>query len=298
MIRSLVHSLVRPIVLGTAIFAFVFAGTGCADVVVSSNHSRRAGLRHYASGEYVDAAGAFRNAVKIDPRDYKSHYYLGASYDATGSYQQAMQAYRSALDVMSVSIEGRSDKAFRARILDGLALSIAKGGERTFGETDAVAGAKVTQAEQKFIQAKVYRRLEDPDSALAHYKQAALLDSQNFHILREYGLYLEQLSQHHEATPVLRRAYALNSKDKDVNAALARLGTVTGPSLKERDDLIDPPVPQGPLPEVKWSQIGRIFKGGNPQPQQPADPAVAEQAGATLEPDVAMPLEDTTAPQD
>ena len=58
MIRSLVHSLVRPVVLGTALVAFVYAGTGCADVVVSSNHSRRTGLRHYASGEYVDAAGA------------------------------------------------------------------------------------------------------------------------------------------------------------------------------------------------------------------------------------------------
>ena len=291
------QSHLRSLLIGIGLSALI---AGCADVTQSSNHSRRAGLKHYANGEFVDAAGAFRNAVKIDPRDYKSHYYLGASYDAVKSYQLAMQAYRSALDVQAVTMEGRADKAFRARILDALALSIAKGGDRTFGiDEAAAAGAKVTQSEQKFIQAKVYRYLDDPDSALAHYQQAALLDSGNFYVLREYGLYLEKLKQDAMATPVLRRAYAINSRDKDVNAALERLGTVTGPSLKDEKDLVDTPLPQGPLPEVDWSKIGgRIFRGGGDQPQQPVDPTSAEPAGATVEADASVPVEDATAPRD
>ena len=120
-----------------------------------------------------------------------------------------------------------------AFMLVGAKLGDIWGRDRTFGIDEAAAGAKVTQSEQKFIQAKVYRYLDDPDSALAHYKQAALLESGNFYILREYGLYLEKLKQDAMATPVLRRAYAINSRDKDVNAALERLGTVTGPSLKD-----------------------------------------------------------------
>lgn len=269
-----------------ALSALLLVPVGCADTIASSKPSRSAGLKLYTEGSYVDAAGAFRNAVRQDPRDYKSHYYLGASYDALKSYHQAIQSYRAALDVMNVTFKGRGDEEFRTRILDGLANSLAKGGDRTT-VTEALGGTKVTQAEVKFTEAKVARILGDADTALIDYKQAMLLDPQDFYIAKEYGLYLQSLGQAPQANIVLRRAYAINSRDKQVNAALAQLGVVTGPSLKDRDDLVKPPVPEGPLPEVDWTKVGSALTGRGGNRPRPPEATAAEPAGARLEPDLA-----------
>src|ERR1051325_26272 len=51
--------------------------SGCADVVTYSAKSQEEGMRFYSEKAYGDAAGAFRNAIRQDPRDYKSHFYLG-----------------------------------------------------------------------------------------------------------------------------------------------------------------------------------------------------------------------------
>src|SRR2546428_5265050 len=68
---------------------------GCADVVTFSNKSREEGMRFYTEKSYGDAAGAFRNAIRQDPRDYQSHFYLGVCYDEMRMHQQAFSAYRT-----------------------------------------------------------------------------------------------------------------------------------------------------------------------------------------------------------
>src|SRR6185295_12663575 len=62
---------------------------GCADVITYSRDAQREGIKLYRQGDYADAAGAFRNALRQNPRDYQSYYYLGASYEAMTQYQQA-----------------------------------------------------------------------------------------------------------------------------------------------------------------------------------------------------------------
>jgi tetratricopeptide (TPR) repeat protein len=268
---------------------------GCADVVTYANDARRDGLKNMNDGNTVDAAGSFRNAVRQDPRDYESYYYLGQCYDQMGSQMQAVQAYRSGLDVMNITVEGREDRPFRLKIIDGLAASLAKGGSRTFDDQAAMGKSK--PAEQKFILAKAYRNLGDADNALANYQQANFLDPNDVAIAKEYGLYLAQTGQTDQARPVLKRAYALNTKDAEVAAALRQLGVIPGPSLKEKGELVKPPIPQGPLPEGELGKVSNFLKYGNTAGDQSplAQPAGGTVSGAQQSP---APADAPTAPRD
>ena len=74
-------SVVRSAAQGLLITACAFVLAGCAEVVASSKHSREQGQKLYAQGEYTEAAGALRLAVRDDPTDYRSWFWLGQSYD-------------------------------------------------------------------------------------------------------------------------------------------------------------------------------------------------------------------------
>ena len=111
-------------------------------------------------------------------------------------------------------------------------------------------------AEDSWLSAKVNRYLGDADAAVESYTQAALQDPSDFYIAKDYALYLEELGQGETADTQLRRAYRLNPKDPEIAAALRRVGTEPGPSLKEKKQLAQPPIPQGPLPELKMPTFG------------------------------------------
>jgi tetratricopeptide (TPR) repeat protein len=291
--RWITHACSAAVLGGLSLGLFA----GCADVVTFANDARRDGLKNMKEGNTVDAAGSFRNAVRQDPRDYKSYYYLGQCYDQMGSQNQAVQAYRSGLDVMNITVEGREDRKFRLHIIEALAGSLAKGGVRTF-DTQATIG-KSKPAEQKFIVAKAYRKLGDADNALANYQQANLLDPNDVAIAKDYGLYLEQTGQTEAAKPILKRAYAMNTKDAEVVDALRRIGVVPGPSLKERDELAKPPVPTGPIPQANLGKIGNFLNygklSGDVSPQ--AQPASGTVSGQPIAPGPA-PVPADSGPRD
>lgn len=244
----------RTFLLTACVAGVAFALAGCAEVTASSKHSREQGQKLYTEGEYVDASGAFRKAVREDPTDYRSWYWLGQSYDKSQSYHQAMQAYRTALDVRKRTAPGREDEAMRVKIIDALGRSIAAGNDRTFTE----AKGRQATAEEKYIEAKAFEYLGDADSAIDAYQQAARLDNKDFAIVKDYALYLEKVQGMRDpAVKQLKRAYQMNDKDPQVIAALRRNGVVPGPSLKEPEQLAKPSVPKGPLPEVdikRWQQ--------------------------------------------
>lgn len=239
----------RLLIAGLALVA------GCADVVTYSKDSRNEGLRLMRAQEYADAAGAFRNATRQNPRDYQSYYYLGESYAQISQWQQSIAAYRTCLEVMDSTVAGRDDLEFRQTAMNGYASAIAKSDAREI-ETNAVvqkahASAKATDW---FQVAKVYAFRGDPDNAIDAYTRAEQIDPNNFYISKERGLYLEKLNQQAKAEPSLRRAYALNQDDAEVNAALRRLGVVPGLSLKPENALAKPPLPNGPIPEPNFLQ--------------------------------------------
>lgn len=257
-----VRPAVRAFLLTACVSACAFALAGCAEVTASSKHSREQGQKLYAEGEYVDASGAFRKAVREDPTDYRSWYWLGQSYDKSQSYHQAMQAYRTALDVRKRTAPGREDEAMRVKLIDSLGKSIAAANDRTFTE----AKGKQATGEDKYIEAKAFEYLGDADSAIDSYAQAVRLDPKDFALAKDYGLYLEKVQGMRDAAvKQLKRAYQMNSKDPQVIAALRRNGIVPGPSLKEPEQLAKPSVPKGPFPEVdikRWQQ--QQAAGANP----------------------------------
>jgi tetratricopeptide (TPR) repeat protein len=230
-----------------------FALGGCSDVITYSKESRATGEDLYNQQNYSDAAGAFRNAIRQNPADYRSHYYLASCYAKDRAYNQAIQQYQTCLLIMPTTLEGTMDRPFRLKCLDGLAESLAATGDAQ-AETEAVSQG-ATSPEKYFLLAKVERRLGDADAAVQAYHQAAMLDNTDFDIAKEYSLYLMKLQDVQAADPELRHAYTLNDKDDDINAALRQIGVIPGPGLKPESDLAKPIIPEGPIPMVDVTKI-------------------------------------------
>ncbi|HRK31706.1 MAG TPA: tetratricopeptide repeat protein [Tepidisphaeraceae bacterium] len=238
---------------------------GCADVVTYSKDSRREGIELYNRQAYADAAGAFRNAVRQNPRDYRSYYYLGAANEQLGQYQQALAAYKTSYQVIDTTMEGKQDPEFRYRVLNGWASAIATG-DNTDVELNAIELRARTrgQTDDNYILARVYAQRGDHDSAIEAYERAVNIDPNNFHYVREAGLYLESISQQQRAIPLLKRAYSLDNTDTQVTAALSRLNIVPGPSLKAESQLARPLVPKGPIPELPLYNTGGLSNTNEP----------------------------------
>lgn len=248
---------VKSLLLASRILTIgaLLLAAGCADVVTYSKDSRKEGLRLMRAQEYADAAGAFRNATRQNPRDYQSYYYLGESYAKLNQWQQAIAAYRTSLEVMDSTYAGREDVKFRQTAMNGYASAIAKSDSREV-ETNAVVqkAHSTAKANDWFLVAKVYAYRGDPDNAIEAYTRAEQIDPNNFFIAKERGLYLEQLNQQAKAEPSLRRAYAIQQDDEEVVAALRRMGIVPGLSLKAENALAQPVVPKGPIPQPKFME--------------------------------------------
>src|SRR5690606_21930510 len=120
----------RSSILTLSAAAMTVAIVGCADIVTYSQDAQQQGMQYYNAGQYTDAAGAFRNAVKQAPGNYEARYHLGNSYVRIGSYEKAIQSYRAALDAMSINYEGQRDTEFRAKVIDGLAQAVAQSPNR------------------------------------------------------------------------------------------------------------------------------------------------------------------------
>jgi tetratricopeptide (TPR) repeat protein len=255
-------------ILSLGLLVIIVVLTGCADVITYSRDAQREGMKLYKQGNYVDAAGAFRNSVRQSPQNYEGYYYLGACYSQLGQYQQAIASYKSARLTIDRTVEGRYDTETRQKILNGLASAIARGDQRGIELDAAQQEAEVAQkAESWYVLAKIYAYRGDADSAIDAFNRAALLEPKNFLVAKDYGLYLERLGQSDRAQAPLRRAYTLNQKDEEVQSALRRIGIVPGPSILEEDQLARPIVPKGPIPAVQFPQIGG---GGQSQSAAPS----------------------------
>ena len=201
--------------------------TGCSDVLTYANKSRDEGMQLYREGDYADAAGAFRNAIRQDPRHYESHYYLAVCYDKMGQHHQAFSEYRTALDVMDRSLAGKSDYTTRPQIIESYAQSIARHDTGDIELSTLIQKADASrQGRDWLVLAKVYRIRGDADSAIDSYRRAAHWDAQGFAVRKEYGLYLLELNQAKDAEYYLRQAYRINAEDEQVNTGLRQLGLV------------------------------------------------------------------------
>jgi tetratricopeptide (TPR) repeat protein len=254
--------------------ALLFGIVGCGTEIISYNREFRThGIDQYNNNDYPNAASSFANALRQEPGDYISRYFLGVCEDHMGKLQQAIQEYRTTLDMMSNSMEGKGDVKFRARVVNAYADAIGRESDRT-GDL-AFLEHQPPSAETCFILAKIYRQAGDADNAISRFQQAQQLDPKSADVAKEYALYLEQLGQTQRAEAQLRRAYSLNSNDDEINAALRRFGIIPGPSLKGEAGLEQPVIPLGPLPEVDISTSSK-----QPSQQPNAAPGANTPTGA------------------
>src|SRR4051794_721087 len=176
-------SLFRP-AKALALVALSFALTGCSDVLTYAERNRDVGMTAYREADYPKAAGAFRSALRQDPRDYMSHYYLGLSSLQLQNYQQAVVAFRSCLETQNVTLLGKEDNATRLKAIEGLAQAIVKSddSDQEVNRVEQEArGAKGSLAAREFfLLGKVYRYRMLPDMALDYYNRATLNDPKNF----------------------------------------------------------------------------------------------------------------------
>lgn len=240
-------------------------GGGISPEMITYNHAayRQQGIEKFDKADYVNAASSFKEALRQEPGDYTSRYYLGQCYDKMGHPQQAIEEYRTTLNGMTHSLEGKGDVQTRGKVLEALAQAIAHEPDKS-GDMAIVERQQPRTPEDAILLARICRYSGDADTALVHYQEAQQIDPASAPIAKEYGLYLEQLGQAKKADWQLRHAYAMNTRDEEVAAALRRLGVVPGPSLKSEDQLEKPFVPLGPLPEVDLSSSN---KSSAPAPQ-------------------------------
>lgn len=235
------------------------AVAGCAEVITYSNKSVAEGEKLQADGKISEAAGAYRNATQQNPRNFTAFFHLGECYQQMGREQQAIQSFRTALDVApAVNLVGTEPEAiaavnFRDRMVDGYATCVAKSQSR---DAEMSALADRANASNKpldlYVLARANAESGDADAAIEAYDRAvAASKSGDRAILKRYGLYLAQIGQKQRAESILGKAYALAPTDPEINAALRQLGVVPGPSLMTPDQLHHPVMPKGPLPELE-----------------------------------------------
>jgi tetratricopeptide (TPR) repeat protein len=250
--------------------SLLLAAAGCGDALIYAKETRSQGMALYNDGSYGDAAATFANATRQDPRDYRSYYYMGASYEAQQAYQQAISAYRSCLDVMPLTLEGKNNIAFRYHTIDSLATVISKSSTHS-DETVALERKCKSRpsVEDGWLLAKVYRYVGDADAAIDAYINVVLIAPDNFTIAKEAGLYESELGQTNRATFALKKAYAVNPDDPEVNDALRKLGVVGSFGRANETDLSQPPMPmsQG----AAWDANPRPAVGESATVQTPRD---------------------------
>jgi Tfp pilus assembly protein PilF len=215
----------RPLLLAAGLIA-TFQLMGCStEPLTYSRDFQHQGIDQYNRGEYTDAEGSFTASTKQDPTNYTAQYYLGSCYEITGQFHQAVVAYKLCLNLLTQTPAGRANLALHDQAFDRLASLLGKsdaaGPEIDTLETQATNS---NSAEDYRLLARVYTLRGDPDSAIDRYHRALAIAPDDFRLNKEFGLYLASLDQTSQAATVLRRAYHLDSSDKEVLQALQQLG--------------------------------------------------------------------------
>jgi tetratricopeptide (TPR) repeat protein len=242
------HRTIGGLVSASIAGALLLCLVGCGvDVLTWAKDAKRQGLQEYNDGNYAQAAGSFRNAIRQDPTDPESEYWLALCYEQTQSYHEAIDAYRTCLSLMPPPGTAHYDARMHNSAFDRLAHIVARY-DTTGQEADLIgqAATRDQSSEDYRLLGRVFRYRGDADTSLDDYRRATQLDPTNFKAQREFGLYLEMLGQNQEAGTVLRDAYRLNQNDNGVNAALRRIGMEPGDSLLVQNPPSRPLLPQMP----------------------------------------------------
>ncbi len=207
--------------------------------------------------DYAKAETSLKEAIKIDPKNYRAWFDLGYVYNATDRTEEAIDAYRKSVAAQPGVIESTLN----------LGVLLASSGNSEAGKwlREAVK-LKPNAAQQAAIKGSwmnLGRAIGERDraGAIDSYQQASAMDTQDPLPHLELGeLYLKVHSDA-EAEPELKRALALDPKSSGALALLSDLYMRTG-RLDDAAKTLRQFVQQQPQSANAHLQLGRILAAG------------------------------------
>jgi tetratricopeptide (TPR) repeat protein len=164
-------------------------------------------------GAFTEAASAYRESLRLNPKHEDSLYYLGACLEELGNYPEAAAAYRKLIEVNPSSGRALSE-------LGNVLSLMAPGAPADFNEARA---AYLRCIEVNREQAGPFLRLGmlelnqgHPEAALRNFRVAAGFGSPEGNFLLAYTLFLQRKYQ--EAVQPLRKVLEVYARERRITA--------------------------------------------------------------------------------
>jgi tetratricopeptide (TPR) repeat protein len=223
----------------------------------SSRAYRNLGDAHLALERYDDAAGAFEQAIRLDPDNVNAHYGLGYAHNESKNYEKAISALKEAVRIKpdfaaawfilgvnqylaghTSDAETSLQQAIRSTskeelfpqlyiVLGDIYLTAGKAAEAlqlcpTLARLDAAAAAKL-EAQARLLQANLYHKAREYAQAIESCKKVIALRPDAESLTRAYkllGLNLHGAGHYADAVVALKEALRLKPNDQEIHFGL------------------------------------------------------------------------------
>ena len=183
------------------------------------------------AGNPADAREALGNAVQAIPGSGQAHWELGRLHQAFGDERNALRSFQTAASLVPHAGAGHVHAAIARLHQNQLDLDAAA----------AAYARRITRAPNDsgahFDLGEVYRAQEKLDEALAEYTVAALLDSTNANAYSKIGQVHAAAGRDEDAVRMLRKAVALDGGLLEPRYALSRALLRLGRTDEAREEL-------------------------------------------------------------
>jgi tetratricopeptide (TPR) repeat protein len=204
-------------------FAGLLAGLlgGCRDPLATKYGLVNEGDRHFYRAEYLQAIGAYKEAVKQDPSDADVLDKIGECHMYLRNYREAMSWYRKALQFKPGDRKAADGLAQANRMLPNLAPQPIT--PEPTAEPVNVPSPRVV-AEGYIKLAQTYEAQNELDRAEENYKKARDAADNEAFTHAALGRFYMRTNRNAEAIAELKQAQLLNQSEPNVAEDLAKLG--------------------------------------------------------------------------
>lgn len=158
--------------------------------------------KYFLTKDYKNAITEYKQALKSSPKNHQIHYNLGVCYEKLNNIEEALKAYKRALNIRPTFIEARN--AFNRL-----------GGEKKIKNMEASLNA-FTKANSSFFQ-------QDYNTAIIEYNRAIKNDSSNFQAHHNLAFCYEKNKNYDQALTIYQKALALNPQSGNTQTAIERI---------------------------------------------------------------------------
>jgi Flp pilus assembly protein TadD len=204
--------------------------------------------------DYASAESLLKKVVSAQPLNYQAWFDLGFVYNALGSTEESIAAYRQ-------SVTAKPD-VFESNL--NLGLSLAKNKQPGAEEFLRAATKLKPQSHPDEGHARAWLGLghlleeRDPDAAIEAFRQAAALQPKDPEPRLSTGFLLEKANKFADAEEQYKQALALEPSSQDALVGLANV-YMRGKRYPEAEDYLRKVVAQRPSKAQPHIQLGRVL---------------------------------------